>query len=368
MPQSLFEPAGGESLSANPFHTKPVGFFKDAFLRLKKNRASVISLGVILLIGFLAIFAPGFNEHGFNDQQPDWVNLPPRIPGLEKLGIADGGRVLTNRRTSDLNDTEKYPEGSVLEVTNRKTINGVEVADVKVNYYMMIGAEDQYFWMGTDYLGRDLFTRLFVGARISLVIAFLSVLINILIGVVYGAIAGYYGGKVDMVMMRIAEVIGSVPNIAIVTMFILFFGTGMLSVVLALVIQGWISAAQLIRAQFYRFKGREYVLAARTLGVRDATLIFRHILPNSIGPIITTAMISIPSAIFSESFLAYIGLGIKAPLVSIGVLLSDAQKTLLQLPYQTFFPAVLISALMIAFNMFANGLRDAFDPARRGEE
>ena len=277
--------------------------------------------------------------------------------------------MLINRRTSDLGDTAKYPEGSILKVANYRTINGVEVADVTVNYYSVMGAKDEYFWFGSDYLGRDLFTRLFVGARISLLIAFLSVLINICIGLVYGSIAGYYGGKVDMVMMRVTEVIGSVPTSPSSRCSSFSFGTGLLSVILALVVQGWIHSARLIRAQFYRFKGREYVLAARTLGVGDRALIFRHILPNAIGPIITTAMISIPSAIFSEAFLAHIGLGIKAPMASIGVLLSDAQRTLLQLPYQTLFPSVLISLLMIAFNLFAaNGLRDAFDPARRGEK
>jgi oligopeptide transport system permease protein len=151
-------------------------------------------------------------------------------------------------------------------------------------------------------------------------------------------------------------------------MFILLFGTGIISIILALTITGWIGTARLIRAQFYRFKGREYVLAARTLGVPDRTLIFRHILPNSIGPIITRAMISIPGAIFSEAFLAFIGLGLQAPKPSIGVLLSDGQKVLLQYPYQTLFPALLISLLMISFNLFSNGLRDALDPTQRGGE
>lgn len=355
------------NLSDRGFVTKPIGFFRDASLRLGKNIPSVVSLIIIVAIVFLAIFAPSFNSYAFNDQNPDRMNMPPRIAGLEGIDLFNGSRVLINRRVSELNDTTKYPEGVILKVANRRTINKVEVADVTVNYYLLIGAENEYFWFGSDYLGRDLFTRLFMGARISLLIAFLSVLINVFIGLVYGSIAGYYGGKVDMVMMRITEIIGSVPNIAIVTMFILFFGTGLLSVILALVVQGWIHSARLIRAQFYRFKGREYVLAARTLGVSDAVLIFRHILPNAIGPIITTAMISIPGAIFSEAFLAYIGLGIKAPMASIGVLLSDAQRTLLQLPYQTLFPSVLISLLMIAFNLFSNGLRDAFDPTRRGE-
>jgi oligopeptide transport system permease protein len=199
-------------------------------------------------------------------------------------------------------------------------------------------------------------------------IAFLAVLTNVFIGIVYGSIAGYYGGKTDMLMMRFAEILSGIPYLVMTMMFILLFGTGIISIILALTITGWIGTARLIRAQFYRFKGREYVLAARTLGVPDRTLIFRHILPNSIGPIITRAMISIPGAIFSEAFLAFIGLGLQAPKPSIGVLLSDGQKVLLQYPYQTLFPALLISLLMISFNLFSNGLRDALDPTQRGGE
>ena len=204
------------------------------------------------------------------------------------------------------------------------------------------------------------------GARVSLIIAVVSVCCNVFIGVVYGSISGYYGGKVDMVMMRITEIINAFPRIVVVTLFIMVFGTGMFSIIMSLVIKDWVSTARMVRSQFYRFKGREYVLAARTLGVRDMALIFRHILPNSIGPIITRAMIAIPGAIFTESFLAYIGLGIRAPESSIGVLLSQGQKVMQQYPNQVFFPAVVISLLMIAFNMLSNGLRDAFDPTQRG--
>jgi len=151
-----------------------------------------------------------------------------------------------------------------------------------------------------------------------------------------------------------------------VTLFIMFFGAGILSIVLALLLQNWIGTARMIRAQFYRYKGYEYVLAARTLGVKDRSLIFRHILPNAIGPIITRAMVAIPGAIFTESFLAYLGLGIQAPETSIGILLADGQKVLQQFPSQVLFPSVLISVLMVAFNLLSNGLRDAFDPTQSG--
>lgn len=357
-----------EEIKDIEFETEPVGYFKDSINRLRRNKASILAFYIIGIIIFLAILGPSFNKYGFNDQNMKRVNMPPRIPGLERVGIASGTRTLTNRRVDNLQDKEKYPEGCVISVINEHQVNGIEMADIVVDYYKLVGAEGEYYWMGTDYLGRDLWTRLWRGARISLIIAFVSVGTNIFIGVIYGSIAGYYGGKIDMVMMRICEIINAFPQIVVVTLFIMVFGTGIFSIIMALVIRGWIPTARMIRSQFLRFKEREYVLASRTLGVSDMVLIFRHILPNSIGPIITRTMITIPGAIFSESFLAYIGLGIKAPEPSIGVLLSDAQKTLLYYPYQTLFPALLISTLMISFNLFSNGLRDAVDPTMRGQE
>ena len=293
----------------------------------------------------------------------------PKIPLLEKLGIADGTRVMTNRKKSSISDTSRFPEGSVIEIIREYKVGKQDVVDVKVDYYKYCGVpEDEYHWFGTDYLGRDIMTRLFHGARISLLISLLSVLTNLIIGIVYGSVAGYYGGKVDMFLTHFAEVLDGLPYLVVTILFMLLLGSGMFSIVLALTVTGWIGTARLTRAQFYRYKGREYVLSARTLGVPDWRLIFRHILPNTIGPLITRAMIAVPGAIFSESFLAYIGLGIKPPEPSIGVLLSTGQSVLLQYPYQTLFPAILISVLMVAFNMLSNGLRDAMDPSHRGEE
>ena len=369
IPDSEFEPICREDIKDEAFKTKPIGFFKDALIRLGQNKVSVFSLVIILLIVFLALFGPMLSGYTYTEQHVTEINMPPRIPGLEKLGICDGRRILTSRRQDTLSDTTRYPEGSIIREFNEHEYLGVTMVDVEVDYYKYVGAEeDTYYWFGTDYLGRDLFTRLFKGARISLLIAFISVMTNVVIGITYGAIAGYYGGKADLIMMRITEVLEGIPYVVMTILFMMIFGTGMFAIILALTATGWVGMASMIRAQFYRFKGREYVLASRTLGAKDRSLIFRHILPNAIGPIITRAMLAIPGAIFSESFLAYIGLGIQAPEPSIGVMLADGQKMLLQYPYQTLFPALLISLLMIAFNLFANGLRDALDPTKRGEE
>ena len=358
LPASAFESLHQEDIKDEKFQTKPIGFFKDAMIRLSKDAVSMISLAMILLIVILSLVVPNITGYTYTQQNVS-----------QKLGIADGTYILKDRRKDKLDDTDRYPEGSVLETLNEHEVNGVIMCDVKVDYYAFCGAPaDEYHWLGTDSLGRDLMTRLFRGARISLLIAVITVFTNVFIGVVYGAVSAYYGGKVDIFMTHLAEVMDGMPYVVVTILFMLVLGAGIFSIILAMTVTGWIGTSRLIRAQFYRFKGREYVLAARTLGVPDRVLIFRHILPNCVGPLITRSMIAIPGAIFSESFLAYIGLGIAPPNPSIGILLSDGQKVLLQYPYQTVFPAILISVLMIAFNLFSNGLRDALDPTKRGEE
>ena len=257
------------------FETQPIGFFKDAAIRLCHNGAALAALVLILIVIFMAAFGPGMNKYGYNDQYIDYVNMPPKIPFLAQFGMADGSRVLQNRRLDNVNNPEKMPQDAILEIFNEREVRGVTMVDVKVDYYLYTGCEET-FWFGTDYLGRDLWTRLWRGTRISLFIAIISVLTNVVIGVVYGSVAGYYGGKVDMVMMRICEIIQSFPRVVIATLFIMVFGTGLFSIIMSLLISGWISTARMIRSQFYRFKDREYVLAARTMGISDRSIIFRY--------------------------------------------------------------------------------------------
>ena len=366
---SQFEFANtGEKIMDEEIKTVSRGFFKDAMFRLKRNKAAIAAFWIICLMVVMAIFGPNMNEFTFSEQHPDFTNMPPRIPVLEDLGIFNGERVLTNRRLDSLENPEKFPTGCVLGYTNPHEVRGVTLVDVEVNYYKYIGADDTYFWFSTDNMGRDVWTRLWRGTRVSLIIAFAAVMTDVVIGVIYGAIAGYYGGKIDFFMMRFCEILNAFPRVVVCTLFIMLFGSGMLSMILALCVRGWVPTARMVRAQFLRFRGREYVMAAETMGVPDRALIFRHILPNSIGPIITRTMVAIPSAIFTESFLAYIGLGLAPPEPSIGTMLSAGQKVLLQYPHLTLFPALAISILMIAFNLFGNGLRDALDPTQRGQE
>jgi len=279
-----------------------------------------------------------------------------------------------------------FPEGcpivKVIKQNEAIVIDGVEYFSYEliINYKLYAGYEEiPYFLFGTDFNGRDLFTLLWVATRTSLLIGVVVAAINISVGVVYGAISGYYGGIVDLILQRITEVIGRIPWLVTLSIFVSFFGPGIQTLILILIVSGWIGPQAVTRTQFYRYKGREYVLASRTLGAKDARLIFRHILPNGIGTIITSAILTIPYAIFSESTISYLGfgvghgqefnvLGIKFSGVSVGVLLADGRNYLMDKPYLTVFPSILISILMITFNMFGNALRDAFNPALRGSE
>lgn len=247
---------------------------------------------------------------------------------------------------------------------------------VRVYYYDWFAyknGQEPAFLFGTDAMGHDILSRLASGARFSLLLSMVISVINFIIGTVYGAIEGYYGGKIDMIMERIADVLYSVPYMVLFSLLQLRWGDqiGVVgALLLAFVLTGWISVASTVRTQFYRYKGQEYVLAARTLGARDARLIFRHILPNALGTIVTSCVLMVPSVIFTESSLSYLGvLNLdSSTLTSVGTMLSNAQSSLSSYPHAIFFPALFISLMMISFNLFGNGLRDALNPSLRGAE
>lgn len=224
------------------------------------------------------------------------------------------------------------------------------------------------FFFGTDANGRDFFKIVFSGLLTSLELGLLATVINIVIGLIWGSISGYFGGMTDLVMERLTEIIGGMPWIVLMTLIILLLGSNFWTLLLALCLTGWIGMASLTRSQFYRYKGREYVLASRTLGASDARLIFRHILPNGIGTIVTSAVLMIPSVIFQEASIAYLLPGTLAfsGSQSFGVTLSTAQKDISQYPYMIICASVVMALIMICFNLFGNGLRDAFNPTTKG--
>lgn len=275
-----------------------------------------------------------------------------------------------------------FPIASVTNVETFK-IAGREYTNfqVELNGAYALGFDDiPYFIFGTDVFGKDLFTLIWLGLRTSLLLGFLSAVVNIVLGIIWGATSAYYGGQVDILMERFTDVWGSFPSITMIGIITVLIGPGFLALFIFMVYDGWIGAAKVTRFQFYRYKGSEYVLAARTLGATDRRIIFKHILPNALGTIVTRVILSIPTVIFLEVNLSYLGFGIGngqklviGPVeltgTSIGVILNDGQQQIYAGNlWMIIFPAIIVAILMITFNMFGNALRDALNPQLRGSE
>ena len=269
------------------------------------------------------------------------------------------------------NDPEKFSIEVISDKSPVKRFVKIDESDniiCEVEYFRYLGYDKMPIYLfGTDGLGKDLVKSCFVGMRSSLVFAFCIAIICFIFGLVWGAISGYFGGNVDLFLERFKDILGGVPLIIIVTLFRLHLGDKLWVFALSLCITGWMGIASRTRTQFYRFKGREYVLASRTLGASDNRLIFRHILPNSMGTIVTSSVLMVPNLIFTEATLAYLGLGLQGN-DSFGSILSQNQQYIQTYPALIVVPAVIISLLMISFNLFGNGLRDALNPSLKGSE
>ncbi|GAB6109851.1 oligopeptide ABC transporter permease [Fusibacter bizertensis] len=302
-----------------------VSFWKDVYLRFIENKGAVVGMILIAFITFMAFFGPMMNDHTYRSKVDEHINLPPRIPVVEKLGIFDGER----------NGKNVYEERKL---------------------------DDVYYWFGTDNLGRDLWTRTWVGTRVSIYIAMLAVVIDMFIGMGYGLISGYVGGNVDNVMQRFIEILSGIPNLVIVTLFVIVLNPGILSISLALVITGWIGMSRVVRSQVLKIKELDFILASKTMGASTGMLLMQDLLPNIFGQVIIMSMFSVPNAIFYESFLAFIGLGLQPPLASLGVLINDGYKSILVYPHIILPPVIVLALLMLSFNLLADGLRDSFDP------
>ena len=311
-------------------------FWKDVLIRYFKKISAVIGLILIIIITVFAIIGPGMNDFSYSEQSLTQKNFAPRVKGLEKLGIFDGS------------------EGM-------KTTTGTK----KINYYEEKGLDDLYYWFGSDNFGRDIWTRTWSGARVSLIIAVAAAIIDMVIGMSYGLISGYFGGKVDMFMQRFLEVANGIPRLVIVTLLLLVLQPGMLTIIFALMLTEWVGMSRIARAEMLKLKEQEFVLASRTLGAGNFFIIFKEILPNIYSQMIIMIMMSIPNAIFYEAYLSFVGLGLPAPNASLGTLINDGFESFLVYPYMVLIPAVVLSILMLSFNLFGDGLRDALDPTMK---
>lgn len=319
----------------NMEHYSNKNYLQDVCSRILRNPTAMVSFLVILVIVLFAVVAPMTSPYTYKEVNTSHSNLKPRVPVLETIGIMDGGT-----------ETIVKPGGAVETVRS----------------YEYRGLEDVYHYFGTDNLGRDIWTRTAEGTRISLEIAGVAVLIDICIGVLFGLISGYFGGVVDTVMQRIIEILSGIPTLVVVTLLLVVLKPGLTSIIIAMVFTGWINMSRIVRAQVLKLKNQEYVLASNTLGASSREIIFKDLLPNTLGQIIVTFMFSIPNAIFTEAFLAFIGLGVPNPMASLGTLINDGYQSAMTYPYMIILPVVVLGLLMLCFNLFADGLRDAIDP------
>ncbi len=308
-------------------------FWKEVVARFWRKKSAVLGLVFVLVITFFAFVGPVMNEYTYSGQNLELKNLAPRIPIIENTGFFDGHE-------------------------NISTTSGTKV----VNYYFEKKLADTFYWFGSDNFGRDIWTRTWSGAQVSLIIAVAAAIIDMIIGMSYGLISGYFGGKVDMVLQRILEIANGIPRLVIVTLLLLVFKPGMITIIIALMLTEWVGMSRIARAEMLKLKEQEFVLASRTLGAGNMHIIFSEVLPNIIGPIITQVMFSIPTAIFTEAFLSFVGLGIPVPRCSLGSLISEGFNSFTTHPYQIIPPIVVMALLMLSFNLVADGLREALDP------
>lgn len=382
--REMWAPAAQQAGAAEEIAAPSLTYWQDVRQRLWRNRPAMLGLVFIVFLVLAAIFGPMVSPHNYYDQDLKLSNIPPVFQTYE-VTDASGATTRFFFNSGNLNIYEITADGHVAglirgkkDLIKKETLFTFGDLEVKLHtptqtLSMADGtvlAPRGWQWnmsnvFGTDQLGRDVLARQLYGARISLTVAFIATLVNFFIGVFYGGLSGYLGGRADTIMMRIVEVISTIPLTLYVILIMVVFNSGFFSVIIAIGSVYWVDMARIVRGQILTLKQQDYVAAARTMGATTGRILTRHLLPNSVGPILVTLTMLIPSAIFIESFMSFIGLGVTPPEASWGTLTSEAVETLRAYPYQMFFPAAAISLTMFAFNFLGDGLRDALDPRLR---
>jgi len=392
----LWEKVEVQASKSEEITRKSLTYWQDAWRRLKQNKLSMLGLSLIIIMIMFASFGSMLTEWDYSSQTLKNANLPPKMDLVELpndnygfihreytlFEVDKTGHIInriepTNsmmdimqnkRRVYEVAGEELLldfsfiaaarKEDKVAEKAYELTIDGEELPIVKTLW-------NKTYLFGSDDLGRDLFARVRYGATISLLIALVATLVQFFVGVFYGAVAGYAGGTTDMIMMRLVDVIATVPLLLYVILLMVVIGPGLKTIILAMGIIYWVGMARIVRGEVLSLKEQEFVMAAKTLGASNWRIIARHLVPNALGPIIVSLAMMIPSAIFTEAFLSFIGLGVPAPMASWGTLANDAVKALRSYPFQLLWPSLAISITVLSFNFFGDGLRNALDPKLR---
>lgn len=336
---------------------KPVSLWADAWRRLVKNKMALIGLWIVVIFAAVAILAPVLPIYDYTHQEIQFTNLPPSLKPAGEVAVAQAEKKIDQIRglvasgRADLNDELNKEIGDLEALKTQLRSNP---------------ASSNIYIFGTDYLGRDMLARTIYGGRISMLIGLIGTITAVLIGVVYGAIAGYVGGRADNLMMRIVDIMYGLPYMLIVIILMaLFSKEGQSSIFIlfvAIALVSWLTIARVVRGQIISLKNAEFIEAAKSMGAGSRRIIFRHLLPNTLGVIIIFSTLSIPSFIMNESFLSFLGLGVSAPLASWGTLVSEGVQGMELYPWRLLVPAFAMTLFLFAMNFLGDGLRDALDP------
>jgi oligopeptide transport system permease protein len=355
----------------------------DALARLKANKAAMISIIYLAVVAIVCIFGPYLLPHSYTTIYEDYVRTPPSLSAYPKPDMIQSAlQDAVRRMRVDLEETHNEGERVFVTVSSAKPIdervtrymdrsNTFENTRVEskspdgLKLTMSADLEKEYFYFGTDNTGRDLLARVLMGGRISLAIGLLAGFVAVVIGVLYGATAGFTGGKTDEIMMRIVDILYSLPFIFFVIMLVVFFGRNFILMFLAVGAVLWLDMSRIVRGQALSIRRQEYVQAAEALGVGAGGILRRHIVPNLLGPVVIYMTLLVPQVIILESFLSFLGLGVQEPMTSWGVLISQGAKNIGTANWLLLFPAFFLVSTLFALNFIGDGLRDALDPKDR---
>ncbi|WP_201830204.1 ABC transporter permease subunit [Microvirga zambiensis] len=353
--------------------------------RLVRNRAALTSIIVLALIALACVFGPFFTGHPFDRVYPDYVKVPASLeaypkadqiePNIERIGArvrAKAENIVIDNDAVHMtlvSSSARPIDERLLAYFERSDLFGparvVEKQQEGQRLVVDVPLKRQHFIFGTDTNGRDLLTRTMKAGQVSLAIGLLATFVAILIGVIYGATSGYLGGRVDLVMMRVVDILYSLPFIFFVIMLVVFFGRNFVLMFIAVGAVEWLDMARIVRGQTLSIKRQEYVQAAEALGVETKGIIRRHVIPNTLGPVVVYMTLLVPKVILLESFLSFLGLGVQEPNTSLGVLISEGAKNIQGATWMLIYPSITLVTILFCLNFIGDGLRDALDPKDR---